>query len=329
MPEHIKVVACCRPFTPDEESKGLKNIIKISGDKLIVEAASKEQSFGFDGVHGHNETNARIYQDQCEQLLKRSFEGFNVSILAMGATGAGKTFLMTGSEKNPGIVPNLNRSLFQHMATKSNKEFFITVSYVEVLDEKMTDLLNPHSNPMKVRQHPHKGIFVEGLSEIVVKNVEDLKNMYEQGTRARQMGATDVSGHRTRANSIFTITLEQKEMKTSRVGLKSLIRLVDLAGTESGGSADPSILAGVQGVPNILSILGGQGKGRAVPYRDSKVTQILQDTLGGNAATLVFAVVSPTDKSYQETLTTLQYAQYAKSVKNSPKMNMVSDMRKM
>lgn len=240
----------------------------------------------------------------------------------MGATGTGKSYLMSGSEDNPGIAPQMIKRLYQHIAEKSNREFFITVSFLQAMDEKMMDLLNPHNNQMTIRHHPHKGIFVDGLSEMVVHSYEEMFEFYEQGRRVHEAGGSDLKGSRARAHSVFSITIEQKERQSSKVGVRSVLTLAEIAGFDHGGSTDPKVVAGVQGMASVLNALGGPKKGGAVPYRDSVITRVLQESLGGNAVTMVFAVVSPVDKAVQDTMTTLQYSQYAKNTKNHVKMNL-------
>ena len=324
MPENIsiKVVGRCRPLTAEESSKGVKTIVKVSGDKILLEVGGKEQSFGFDGVYSGDVRNEQIFKDRCESMLQRATEGYNSTIMTMGATGAGKSYLMSGSEDNPGIAPQMIKRLYQHIAEKSNREFFITVSFLQAMDEKMMDLLNPHNNQMTIRHHPHKGIFVDGLSEMVVHSYEEMFEFYEQGRRVHEAGGSDLKGSRARAHSVFSITIEQKERQSSKVGVRSVLTLAEIAGFDHGGSTDPKVVAGVQGMASVLNALGGPKKGGAIPYRDSVITRILQESLGGNAVTMVFVVVSPVDKAVQDTMTTLQYSQYAKNTKNHVKMNL-------
>lgn len=293
----------------------------ISGDKTTVHGG-KEQSFSLDGGYPAETRNDQIYRDRCDQLIQRALEGNNVTIMAFGATGSGKTSLMAGTEDEPGIIPYACRGIFQHASNKSGRDFMISVSYLEIRDEKMTDLLNPHNNNMTIKEHPTKGIFVDGLSELIVKTGEEISTMYDQGTRARKMGAPDLSSHRARAHAVFSVVIEQRERQSSKVGVRSVIQLVDTAGSEEINSPDHSVQAGVMGLQNVLMALGGPRKGGAVPYRDSKLTRYLQESLGGNAITLMFATLSPDNKSHQDSLHTLQLAAMAKNIKNKVKMNL-------
>ncbi|XP_060576817.1 chromosome-associated kinesin KIF4A-like, partial [Ruditapes philippinarum] len=281
-----------------------------------------EQSFSCDGAYPPEYRNSQIYKERVEPLVQRAMEGYNVTVLAFGAAGSGKSMLMTGTDDDPGMIPSANRSVFEIASKQGGKDFMISVSYVEIVDEKMTDLLNPHTNTMNIRQHPTKGIFVDGLSEIIVKSADEIAQYFEQGTRARKMGATDMRSHRPRANAVFTVIIEQREKQSSKVGVRSVLHMVDCAGNNASGLSDPEVLAGVQGLQNVLMALGGPRKGSGVPYRDSKITRYLQESLGGNAISLLFALVSPLDKSGQENTNTMQVAQFAKNVKNRVKLNL-------
>ncbi|GFR61522.1 kinesin-like protein [Elysia marginata] len=319
----VRVVARCRPLTQDEQEKGGNSVVTVNGDKVKVNCAGKESVFSLDGSFGPEQSNKHVYEGAVNSLLQGAIDGYNVTIMAFGATGSGKSHLMCGSEGDPGIIPILTQNLFRHIRERNNKEFMVTVSHVEILDEKMTDLLNPHNNTMTIRQHPHKGIFIDGLSELTVKTGDDIALYFTQGTRARKLGSSDIRAHRARANAVFMISLEQKERQSSKIGLRSTIMLADLAGCESINSTDQNIVNGTQGILNVISALAeGKKKGGHIPYRESKVSRLLQDSLGGNAATLIISAISPLDRSYSDTMTTLQYSTLAKKIKNTVRLNM-------
>ncbi|XP_033631651.1 kinesin-like protein FLA10 [Asterias rubens] len=323
----IKVVARCRPFTEPEQGKGATRIVKMTGDKTTLQnpqqgGAGKESVFTFDASYFWDVRASQIYKEQVEPLLKKALEGYNVTLMAFGQTGSGKTHLMSGTTEDPGVVSMLNRSLFKHINEASSTSF-VTISFVEIMDENFLDLLNPHSSPMTIRQHPQVGVFVDGLSELVCKNGEDIAKYYDQGTRARKMGSSDVKAHRERAHSIFTITVQQKDGQRC---IRGKIAIVDVAGSEGVHNKDKSLMA----LTTVISALGDpKKKGGHVPYRESRITRLLQDAIGGNSFTLMFGLASPADSNYTETLTTFQYAQFCKNISNSVKKNIDDSERLM
>ncbi|KAK2186973.1 hypothetical protein NP493_183g04000 [Ridgeia piscesae] len=321
----LKIVARCRPLLESEQGSGKK--VKVSGHNITLEHGGQENSFTFDNCYAAEVKANQIYRDSCDSLIQKALLGYNVTLMTFGATGSGKSYLMSGTYDDPGIIPCVNRSVFNSLeASKGKKEFFVTVSFLEVLDEKMLDLLNPHSDKMRVREHPQLGIYVDGLSELVVHSGEELAHLYEQGNRARKIGMTgDVGAHRSRATAIFFINIEQKD-SSSKVGLRSTITQVDLAGIESADTSSSG--------KAVLEVIKASEQGGHVPYRNSVVTRLLQESLGGNAITLMFATISPADKSSHESLETLQNARRAnRSVKNHVKVNLeettsiISDLR--
>ncbi|XP_074651928.1 kinesin-like protein KIF13A [Tubulanus polymorphus] len=319
----IKVVSVVRPFTEAEENKAAKRAVKISGDKTTVEFGGKEQTFALDGGYSWDAKLGQIFKECCEPLVLKALDGNNVTIVAFGATGSGKSVLLHGTEENPGIIPSLNQSLFKSIDGTSSKQFFVTISFVEILENKMTDLLNPHTNIMKLREHAQLGIFVDGLCELVVRSEDDISRLYQQGNRARKMGAPDIRSHKQRSQAVFSITVEQRDVRSSKVGVKSVIRLVDLAGIENTDADSPDDANSMGVMLDVIKCLGDpKKKGGHIPYRNSCITRLLQDSFGGNALTLMFAMLSPASLSYQESLNTLQFAQFTRNIKNSPKVNL-------
>ncbi|KAI0227726.1 Kinesin-like protein KIF13A [Lamellibrachia satsuma] len=300
----LKIVAKCRALLESETGSGKK--VKVSGHNITLEHGGQENSFTFDHCYSAEVKANQIYRECCDSLIQKALLGYNVTLMTFGA---------------------VNRSVFNSLeASQGKKDYFVTVSFLEVLDDKMLDLLNPHSDEMRVREHPQLGIYVDGLSELVVHTGEELAHLYEQGNRARKIGMMgDVGAHRSRATAIFLINMEQKD-GSSKVGLRSTITLVDVAGVQStdGSSSGKAV----------TEVIKAMEQGGHVPYRDSIVTRLLQESLGGNAITLMFATISPADKCGHESLETLQNARRAgRSVKNHIKVNLeettsiISDLR--
>ena len=282
---------------------------------------------------------ARVAQD----VLDNAYKGFNASLFAYGQTGSGKSYSMVGYGVNKGIVPMTCDSIFAGIRTNSSDKmsYQVTLQMLEIYNEQVRDLLSKTPSPkggLKVRQHPKLGVQVVGLSEVAVGSFEEINKRIESGTSQRTVAATNMNATSSRAHTVVTMLYTQVEKDGKGPGknkeVTSKINLVDLAGSERAdstgatgdrlkeGSAINLSLTMLGNVIKALAEKSNNPKSRVlVPYRDSKLTQILQDALGGNSKTIMIAALSPADINYEETLSTLRYADRAKQIKNKAIIN--------
>uniref|UniRef100_A0A182HT43 Kinesin-like protein n=1 Tax=Anopheles arabiensis TaxID=7173 RepID=A0A182HT43_ANOAR len=277
-----------------------------------------------------------LYVDTARPIVDKVLEGYNGTILAYGQTGTGKTYTMSGSADSPqtkGIIPNTFAHIFGHIARgKENQKFLVRVSYMEIYNEEVRDLLGKELNKsLEVKERADIGVFVKDLSGYVVHNADDLDNIMKLGNKNRVVGATKMNSESSRSHAIFSITVESSE--TDEAGRQYVrmgkLQLVDLAGSERQSKTQSSGLRLKEATKiNLsLSVLGNvisalvDGKSTHIPYRNSKLTRLLQDSLGGNSKTVMCASISPADSNYVETISTLRYACRAKSIQNLAHIN--------
>ncbi len=286
-------------------------------------------------------TQLQVYKDLGVEMLDHAFEGYNVCIFAYGQTGAGKSYTMMGrmEPEQKGIIPQMCEDLFQRIDADSDcVQSTVEVSYMEIYCERVRDLLNPKNknNNLKVREHPIMGPYVEDLSKLVVKSFSDIDCLIDEGNKARTVAATNMNETSSRSHAVFTIILTQKrydqqtDLTSERV---SKISLVDLAGSERANStgAQGARLKEGANINKSLTTLGkvisalaefsaikdvkkSKKKTDFIPYRDSVLTWLLKENLGGNSKTAMLAAISPADINYDETLSTLRYADRAKQI---------------
>ena len=297
----------------------------------------------------------RVFTDLGEDCLESAWEGYNCSLFAYGQTGSGKSFSMVGNAAaeegelligaQAGIVPRICRSIFERIGASddSSVSFKVETSMLEIYNERVRDLFNPTNAPpngLKVREHPKTGPYVEGMSSLLVDSYEAINRLMEEGTKARTIASTKMNETSSRAHTIFQIILTQTRVDrdlgqaTDRV---SRINLVDLAGSErahsTGATGDRlkegiNINTSLSALGNCINALAERAKPKAerrqkvhVPYRNSVLTWLLKDSLGGNARTVMIAALSPADINHEETLSTLQYANRAKQIQNIAVVN--------
>lgn len=335
-----------------EVNRGCQNIITIENNSVFVrsvENGQEDKDFAFDHCYGVESTQQQVYADLGRPVVSQALDGFNGTIFAYGQTGSGKTFTMMGNEDMKGIIPQLNDELWLKINSKiktlTNEEgdgktkFMVTVSFLEVYNEELKDLLNPSDKKLKIHEHPKHGIYVDGLCELIVRDSADLLRLINQGNTVRRVASTNMNDQSSRSHSVFTIKIEQVTRTDISGGLtreqtvNAKVNLVDLAGSERAsktGATGATLKEGANinlslmtlgNVINMLSEGAKKGGKKVIPYRNSKLTRLLQESLGGNSATVMLASISPADYNFSETVSTLKYAHRAKSIANEVKRN--------
>mmetsp|Transcript_23582 Transcript_23582/g.22728 ORF Transcript_23582/g.22728 Transcript_23582/m.22728 type:complete len:780 (-) Transcript_23582:114-2453(-) len=339
--ESVKVVVRIRPMSAEEERNGNLIAAEAFPDRgLIVvrnpKASDSEppKNFSFDSVFASSVEQKHIYDTCAAGVVDSVLSGYNGTIFAYGQTGAGKTHTMEGRPDPPflrGIIPNSFQHIFDHISSASDFQFLVRASYLEIYNEEIRDLLSKDpKNSLELKENLDTGVYVKDLTSFVVKNVTEIDHVMQAGKKNRSTGATLMNQTSSRSHSIFTIVIECMDLAGKgdhiRVGK---LNLVDLAGSErqskTGATGDrlkeaTKINLSLAALGNVISALV-DGKSSHIPYRDSKLTRLLQNSLGGNAKTVMCANCGPADYNYDETLSTLRYANRAKNIKNKPKIN--------
>lgn len=326
------------PANPDQEPR------KFAFDySYWSHDAFKERDDGYlEPAEPHYADQKLVFDDLGKGVLENAWKGYNCSLFAYGQTGSGKSYSMVGYGQNKGIIPIFCEELFREVEAKRNEssetEYQVTFSMLEIYNEAVRDLLNPASNKkggLKVRQHPAKGFYVESLVTVPVKDYNDIDNRIEEGTRNRTVAATNMNATSSRAHTIVAITFIQKgKNETGQMMTKtSIVNLVDLAGSEraesTGATGDrlkegSAINQSLSTLGNCIKALADQSsgkKGALVPFRDSVLTKLLKNALGGNSKTIMIAALSPADINFEETLSTLRFADRAKAIKTKAVVN--------
>lgn len=341
--ENVRVVVRSRPLNEKEVAAGYKNIVKVDPLRGTIEVEKPNASsievpkvFTFDIVFGPDSKQLDVYNQAARSIVDNVLEGYNGTIFAYGQTGTGKTFTMEGVRSVPelkGIIPNSFAHIFGHIAkAEEDIKFLVRVSYLEIYNEEVRDLLGKDQLArLEVKERPDIGVYVKDLSSYVVNNADDMDKIMTLGNKNRAVGATNMNAHSSRSHAIFTITIESSEKGVDgqqhvRMGK---LHLVDLAGSErqSKTGATGQRLKEASKINLSLSTLGNvisalvDGKSTHVPYRNSKLTRLLQDSLGGNSKTIMCANVGPAEYNYDETISTLRYANRAKNIKNTARIN--------
>lgn len=354
MADNVKVAVRVRPFAPREKQstciiKMEKNITTITNPET-----KEEKTFAFDFSYwSHNPedphfaTQKTVFDDLGVGVLENAWSGYNTSLFAYGQTGSGKSYSMVGYGKEKGIIPCACEELFARItrAAGGATTFKVEASMMEIYNERVRDLFNPHNTKndsgLKVRENPKTGPYVDGLALLPVRDFAHIDHLMEEGTKARTVASTQMNATSSRAHTIFTIILTQTTTNAATMKVMdkvSKVNLVDLAGSEratsTGAQGDrlkegAAINKSLSALGNCISALAeasnaGNRKGDKkpyIPYRDSSLTWLLKESLGGNAKTIMIAALSPADINFDETLSTLRYADRAKQIKNVAVVN--------
>ncbi|XP_038015506.1 kinesin-like protein KIF17 isoform X2 [Motacilla alba alba] len=339
--EAVKVAVRCRPLSGREVALGHRAIVGVDsarGRCLVRNPAAPTEpprQFSFDGAFGGEHSTEHIYNEIAYPLVEGVMEGYNGTIFAYGQTGSGKSFTMQGvadSSSQKGIIPRAFEHIFESVQCAENTKFLLRASYLEIYNEDIRDLLGADTKQkLELKEHPEQGVYVQGLSLHAVHSVAQCEQLMDAGCRNRAVAFTLMNKGSSRSHSIFTVCMEicaldergQDHLRAAK------LNLVDLAGSErqarTGATGErlkeaTKINLSLSALGNVISALV-DGRCRHIPYRDSKLTRLLQDSLGGNTRTLMVACVSPADDSYEESLSTLRYASRARNIRNKPCIN--------
>ncbi|CAN9179415.1 unnamed protein product [Alternaria alternata] len=330
----IKVVARFRPQNKIEIASGGEPIVEFKNDDTCT-IQSKEASgaFTFDRVFDMNSKQADVFDYSIRPTVDDILNGYNGTVFAYGQTGAGKSYTMMGSdmddEVGKGVIPRIIQQIFASiLASPSNIEYTVRVSYMEIYMERIRDLLVPQNDNLPVHEEKNRGVYVKGLLEVYVSSEDEVYEVLRRGGSARAVSATNMNAESSRSHSIFVITVNQKNVETGSLKSGQLF-LVDLAGSEKVGKTGASgqTLEEAKKINKSLSALGmvinclTDSKTQHIPYRDSKLTRILQESLGGNSRTTLIINCSPSSYNDIETLGTLRFGMRAKTIKNKAKVN--------
>ncbi|XP_069744371.1 kinesin-like protein KIF3C isoform X2 [Narcine bancroftii] len=340
--EAVKVVVRCRPMNGKEEAAACEQIVvmdvkvgQVSVRNPKATSSEMPKSFTFDAVYENSSKQSDLYDETVRPLVDSVLQGFNGTVFAYGQTGTGKTYTMQGiwaDQEKRGILPNAFEHIFTHISRSQDQQYLVRASYLEIYQEEIRDLLSKDQNKkLELKEKPETGVYIKDLSSFVTKNVKEIEHVMNVGNQTRAVASTNMNEYSSRSHAIFVVTIECSELGLDgenhiRVGK---LNLVDLAGSERQSKTGvqgerlkeaAKINLSLSALGNVISALV-DGKSTHIPYRDSKLTRLLEDSLGGNAKTIMVATIGPASCNYEESLTTLRYANRTKNIKNKPRIN--------
>ncbi|CAH0664246.1 unnamed protein product [Spodoptera exigua] len=330
--ECVKVVVRCRPLSEKEKNEGYEEVVKVWPERGAVQVYSpkgQDKMFTYDAAYDCTADTQTMYDEMVRPLVASVLDGFNGCVFAYGQTGTGKTHTMEGTPDHEGIIPRAFRHIWAHIENSASPDVthLVSCSYIELYLEDVRDLLSKDCKKLTIRGQELNGFYIPEMTSVVCKSAAEMVRVMRAGNRNRAAGRTDMNEHSSRSHAVFLVTVETAHRKTNRIRVGKL-NLVDLAGSErqrkTGASAErlreaSRINQALSSLGNVISALAENSP--HVPYRDSKLTRILQDSLGGNSKTIMIANIGPASYNYDETITTLRYAHRAKAIKNKPVRN--------
>lgn len=339
MSNNIRVLCRFRPQNRIEREHNAHEVVTITGGTHIKIACAEggDKNFNFDSVYTPSVPQSAVFEDAALPTIHDLFKGYNGTIFVYGQTGSGKTHTMMGPDggkdmDNPemkGIVPRMINTIFDIVGDAPEElEFLVKVSYIEIYMEKIRDLLDSTKDNLRVREDKTHGVWIEGATETYVARPQEVLDVLHTGVSNRAVAFTKMNAESSRSHSVFILTVMQKNVKTGG-SMNGKLYFVDLAGSEKVGKTGASgqTLEEAKTINKSLSALGNvinaltDGKSKHVPYRDSKLTRILQESLGGNSRTTLIINCSPSSYNEIETISTLRFGERAKSIKNRAKVN--------
>jgi hypothetical protein len=347
--ERVKVSVRVRPITSEDlKTSGQDSIIEeanLSSGVITVKKDSDLKSFNFDTLFDESISQKQIYQKVGLPVVESVLNGYNSTVLAYGQTGTGKTFTMIGSSEQKGIIPRSVKQVFKSTHCDLSHSYSIKVAFMQLYNEVLQDLLKPN-NPILIREDSDEGVFFSGLAWMDVFTVEDCMNFLSMGDKNRSIAFTNMNAQSSRSHAVFMVKIEKRlkkdlnlpespVKKRESVMTKATLYLVDLAGSErvsktkiSGNRLDEAknINLSLLALGNVIQALS-DGKSKFIPFRDSKLTRILEQSLGGNSKTSMIVTIGPSPNNFQETLSSLQFAVRAMKIQNIPKVNMTIDYK--
>ncbi|KAJ8729084.1 hypothetical protein PYW07_006780 [Mythimna separata] len=307
-------------------------VVKVWPERGAVQVYNpkgQDKMFTYDAAYDASADTQTMYDEMVRPLVASVLDGFNGCVFAYGQTGTGKTHTMEGTAEHEGIIPRAFRHIWAHIETSASPDVthLVSCSYIELYLEDVRDLLSKDCKKLTIRGQELNGFYIPEMTSVVCKSAAEMVRVMRAGNRNRAAGRTDMNEHSSRSHAVFLVTIETAHRKTNRIRVGKL-NLVDLAGSErqrkTGASAErlreaSRINQALSSLGNVISALAENSP--HVPYRDSKLTRILQDSLGGNSKTIMIANIGPASYNYDETITTLRYAHRAKAIKNKPVRN--------